>query len=217
MPIKDPVARKKMRAMVRAKKRAQQTRRQDWQLGHAYPLDPQHVLSMDLTVDAPDGFERLKTREQLALVHAYARDRARPWRAMALEAGINEQNAVRARRQPAVAQYIQAIAEYAAPWDEDPVALRAETMSALARVVREGDDREVVMAAKVLEGYLPALPKQSRTALDQLNEDELKERLADLLDMAGLSGGTPVPSIGSGVVIEAEVVPVARGEGGVSK
>lgn len=150
-------------------------------------LDPKEALRRDLTLDPPDGFPPLST-QQAALVK---RRLERPtetwtdaWRAAGFTTMFSSRNVA-----AAVRMYVAACTAFQPPKAKHPSELRQAAVDRLARVVEAGDDRDAVTAAKVLEGFLPPLPKEDRPDLAKLSEVELVARLTAILTDIDLAVG----------------------------
>lgn len=142
------------------------------------PITPQDLLARDLQHDPPDGFPKLP-----AMSAAYVLRRAQA-PAESKEASlraIGASNRSPIPRASKVRAYLRALALGSMPLDVDPVVLRRETISRLGRVVRGGEDRDAVMAAKVLDSYLPPRRDEGPEDLTAMSDEDLAERLADTL------------------------------------
>ncbi len=141
------------------------------------------------------------------------------------------------RKSAKVISYFEAAAAFHDPSDQDPSDLRRDAIRALARVVREGDGREVPMAAKVLQDYLPKGQGAAEERIADLTTDEVLARLEEVLGSLGdqglrmltalrleehrtygrspvpLEGTAPPPPPSQGPIIEVDVEPGGTEEG----
>ena len=87
-----------------------------------------------------------------------------------------------------VAAYLQAVAAWKDPGEADPLDLRREAVRQLASIMSGAEmDRDRVMAAKVLEGYLPSA-KQEREILGDRPSAEVMQRLREVIVDLGDQG-----------------------------
>jgi hypothetical protein len=92
------------------------------------------------------------------------------------------------RRSSKVVAYFEAAAAFHDPSDQSPADLRRDAIRALAHVVRHGDGREVPMAAKVLQEYLPRGQGAAEERIADLSTEDVVARLEEVLSALGDRG-----------------------------
>lgn len=136
------------------------------------------LLHRDLSADPPEGMPRLTALQQ-AYVKRRAGHQLEPVEETLRQIGAGARSSP--HRSTKVAAYMTLISRLSTPEDEDPSSLRRLAITRLARVVRRGEDRERVMAAKVLKEFLPPAPAQRAPELADLTDLEVDQALEDAL------------------------------------